>query len=94
METHKIVMLPIALGEADNFLTFLVYFFIVDPMLSYEAILTWGETRLRLRHHHRADYQLLCRCRSLPPQCPIGFHSFVGTRPQMAGREVVHVPGG
>jgi hypothetical protein len=23
-------------------LTFLVYFFIVDPMLSYEAILTWG----------------------------------------------------
>jgi hypothetical protein len=33
METHGSVMLPVALGAVDNFQTFLVNFFIVDPML-------------------------------------------------------------
>jgi hypothetical protein len=42
METQESVMLPIALGVADNFQTFLVNFFIVDLMLPYEAILTLG----------------------------------------------------
>jgi hypothetical protein len=44
METHGSIMLPIALGIADDFQTFLVNFFIVDPMLPYEATLTWGES--------------------------------------------------
>jgi hypothetical protein len=43
METHGSIVLPISLGAADNFHTFLVNFFIVDTMLPYEAILTWGE---------------------------------------------------
>jgi hypothetical protein len=38
-------MLSIALGTIDDFYTFLVIFFIVDPMLPYEAILTWGESQ-------------------------------------------------
>jgi hypothetical protein len=40
METHRSAMLPIALGATDDFQTFLVNFFIVDPMLPYEAINT------------------------------------------------------
>jgi hypothetical protein len=43
METHESVVLPIALGATDDFQIFLVNFFIVEPMLPYEAILTWGE---------------------------------------------------
>jgi hypothetical protein len=39
------IMLSIALGTIDDFYTFLVIFFIVDPMLPYEAILTWGESQ-------------------------------------------------
>jgi hypothetical protein len=35
METHRSVVLPVALGAADNFQAFLVNFFIVDPMLNY-----------------------------------------------------------
>jgi hypothetical protein len=45
METHGSIMLPVALGTADDFQTFLVNFFIVDPMLPYEATLTWGESQ-------------------------------------------------
>jgi hypothetical protein len=44
METHESVVLPIALEAANNFQTFLVNFFIVDSMLPYEVILTWGES--------------------------------------------------
>jgi hypothetical protein len=43
MESHGSVVLPIALGADDNFQTFLINFFIVNPMLPCEAILTWGE---------------------------------------------------
>jgi hypothetical protein len=42
MKTHGSIVLPIVLGAADDFQTFLVNFFIVDPMFPYEAILTWG----------------------------------------------------
>jgi hypothetical protein len=46
METHRSVVLHIALGATDNFQTFLVNFFIVNPMLPYEAIPTWGESQV------------------------------------------------
>jgi hypothetical protein len=43
LETHGSVFLPIAHGVDGNFQTLLVTFFIVDPMLPYEDVLTWGE---------------------------------------------------
>jgi hypothetical protein len=43
METNGSIVLPIALGATEDFQTFLVNFLIVDPILPYEAILTWGE---------------------------------------------------
>jgi hypothetical protein len=43
MKNHKNVVLPITHGATNNFQTFLVNFFIIGPMLPYEAILTWGE---------------------------------------------------
>jgi hypothetical protein len=45
METQGSVVVPVTLGVAKDFQTFLVNFFIVDPMLPYEAILTWGESQ-------------------------------------------------
>jgi hypothetical protein len=45
MGTHESVLLPVALGAAEDFHTFLVNFFTVDPMLPYKAILTWGESQ-------------------------------------------------
>jgi hypothetical protein len=48
METHRSIKLPIILGVADDFLTFLVNFFIVDPTLPYEGILTCGESQVTM----------------------------------------------
>jgi hypothetical protein len=45
METQGSAVVPVTLGVAKDFQTFLVNFFIVDPMLPYEAILTWGESQ-------------------------------------------------
>jgi hypothetical protein len=67
METHKNVVLPITLGATNDFKTFLVNFLIISPMLPYEAILTWGSTKLRWHRHQ-----------SLPPQCPTGFCQSAG----------------
>jgi hypothetical protein len=45
MEIHGSIVLPIALGAANDFQTFLANFFIVDLMLPYEATLTWEESQ-------------------------------------------------
>jgi hypothetical protein len=42
METHGSVMLPVALGAADDLQTFLVNYFIVELMLPYKTILKLG----------------------------------------------------
>jgi hypothetical protein len=44
METPERVLVPDTLKTPNDFNTFLVNFFIVDPMLPYEAI-TWGESQ-------------------------------------------------
>jgi hypothetical protein len=45
MEIYRRVVLPVALGTADNFQTFLDNFFTINLMLPYEAILTWRGAR-------------------------------------------------
>jgi hypothetical protein len=45
METHRNIVLTVALGADDDFQSFLANFFIVDPMLPYEVIHTRGESQ-------------------------------------------------
>jgi hypothetical protein len=50
METHGSIVLPVALGADGDFQTFLINFLIDDPMLSYEAILSWGRAKPQWCH--------------------------------------------
>jgi hypothetical protein len=45
MENHRSIVLLVALKADEDFQTFLVNFFLVDPMFPYEAIFTWGESQ-------------------------------------------------
>jgi hypothetical protein len=67
METHGSIILFVALGVADNFQTFLINFFIVDPCFLMKLSFHGESATLRRRHRHRAVCWLLHQRQSASP---------------------------